>query len=287
MPYARCVRPNQEHSIRTSFDLAWQSAHPAPLVPRSVVSLIRSGTLDPELTATLWLLLEARVPLLVAGGPRLAGKTTLLTALLDFLPPTANRIVLNGAREDFDWLDDADPTRGYLLASELSDHTPLYVSGPAARQAIRVLGRGFGLGATLHAASLEGVFDQLRRFGVSDDELSMVGTVLVLGAPGGQRRVVAAHYVRPLSRDGHGHIQRLGPAVLATLDPATDTFEHFAWGITPELAIRVGRRPADFEDEAARRAEFLTGLAAAAIEAPAEVRRAIAGYSVAPARRPS
>ena len=64
---------------------------------------------------------------------------------------------------------------------------------------------------------------------------------------------MAAHYVRPTARDEHGHTQRLGPAVLATWDAATDRFEHFGWGITPELARRVDRKAGDFELEVDRR----------------------------------
>ena len=47
------------------------------------------------------------------------------------------------------------------------------------------------------------------------------------------------------------------PAVLATWDPASNRFEHFAWGITAELADRIGMRPVDLEREQARRAETL------------------------------
>ncbi len=75
--------------------------------------------------------------------------------------------------------------------------------------------------------------------------------------------MVAAHYVRPMVRDGHGHLQRLGPAVLATWDPAEDAFEQFGWGITPELARRVGRRAGDFEIELDRRRTVLETLLAA------------------------
>ena len=83
------------------------------------------------------------------------------------------------------------------------------------------------------------------------------GVVLVLRlADDGRRRVVAAHYVRPVARDLHGHLQRLGPAVLATWDPATDEFEHFGWGVTPELARRIGRHAGDFEIEVDRRREL-------------------------------
>jgi hypothetical protein len=41
--------------------------------------------------------------------------------------------------------------------------------------------------------------------------------------------------------------------VLATWDAATDRFEHFGWGVTPELALRTGRRAGDFELEQERR----------------------------------
>ena len=50
------------------------------------MELIRIGTLDAELAATLWLLLEARVPIIVAGATPGAGKSTLLRASLAFLP---------------------------------------------------------------------------------------------------------------------------------------------------------------------------------------------------------
>ena len=78
-------------------------------------------------------------------------------------------------------------------------------------------------------------------------------------------------------RDGHGHLQRLGPAVLATWDPAEDAFEQFGWGITPELARRVGRRAGDFEIELDRRRTVLETLLAAGTSDPEAVRTAIRG----------
>jgi hypothetical protein len=79
---------------------------------------------------------------------------------------------------------------------------------------------------------------------------------------------VAAHYLRPVERDGHGHLQRRPPAVLATWDAKHADFEHFAWGVTPELASRVGRTQADFERRQAGRARFLASIEAAAIRSP-------------------
>jgi archaeal flagellar protein FlaI len=284
----------------------WAIRH-VPPTPRSIVELIRAGTLDAELAATLWLLVEGRVPLIVGALPRLAGKTTLLDALLMFLPPETRTVELEGAMETFDWLPQAPelgwrathtpaaiaarvtgrrpptvrPDDTVLLIPELSDHLPSYTWGAEARIAIRAAAIGYGLAATIHADSLDEVFEQLRQPPVSlgDDELSRLGIVLILRPVGdGLRRVVAAHYVRPTSRDEHGHVQRLGPGVLATWDPDQDRFEHFSWGITPELAMRVGRRPGDFEAEAERRRDYLAGLAAAGITDIDAVRAAIDGY---------
>ncbi|MEO8437726.1 MAG: hypothetical protein ABI562_04645 [Chloroflexota bacterium] len=271
--------------------------------PRSVAELIRTGVLDAELAAQLWLLVEARVPIVVAAGSGGSGKTTLLIALLDFLPASVRVVELAGETETFDWLPqasdlgwpgiarpavDGEPVRPdttVLLATELSDHLPIYTWGEAARVAVRAASIGYGLAATIHAEALDEVFDELRRPPVrlTDDELSHLGTALILRhLDDGRRRVVAAHYVRPIARDTHGHLQRLGPAVLATWDAATDTFEHFAWGVTPELARRTGRHAGDFEIEADRRRTYLDDLVAAGVTEPQPVRAAIRAYRAAP-----
>jgi hypothetical protein len=254
---------------------------------RSIVELIAGGELDAELAGLAWLLVEARLPVVVAGLARNAGKSTLLEALLDFLPASARRDDLAGADEDFAWLPEAaalgwdappvvagpgpalpiTPATGYLVAAELSEHLPLYTWGRAARTLVRAASLGYGIGATIHADRLEDVHDALRARGVglTDDELSYLGLILVLrpvpDADGVlRRRVVAAHYARPVGRDEHGHVQRLPPAVLAVRDERTDTLEHFAWGVMPELAVRLGRRAGDLEAEVARRADVLAGL---------------------------
>ena len=280
---------------------------PGPPEPRSIVELVRLGTLDAELAATLWLLIEARVPLVVAAAATGTGKSTLLDALLDFLPPGTHAVELAGAAETFDWLPQAPelgwrrpppspgghrvrppvrPDTTVLLIPELSDHLPAYTWGAEARIAIRAASIGYGLAATIHADSLDEVFEALRRPPVqlADDELSRLGVVLVLRAvAGGRRRVVAAHYIRPVVRDVHGHVQRLGPAVLATWDPGRDGFEHFAWGIVPELAARIDRRAGDFEIEIDRRRDYLAGLVTAGVIGVEDVRHAIDGYRLAAA----
>ncbi len=281
----------------------WAVRH-VPPTPRSIVELIRTGTLDAELAATLWVLVEQRVPVIVAAADSGTGTSTLLEALRPFLPGSIRTIELTGADETFDWLPQATelgwqrpaaappaeaqrldppvrPDTTVLAIPQLSDHLPSYTWGDAARIAIRAATIGYGLLATIHADTLEEVFESLGRppVALSDDELSRLGVVLVLRRlDDGRRRVVAAHFVRPTARDEHGHVQRLGPAVLTTWDPTRDRFEHFGWGITPELASRIAWRPGDLEVEVDRRRELLTGLVAGGIADVDAVQAAIRTY---------
>lgn len=266
---------------------------------RSIITLIREGTLDTELAATLWLLIEARVPIIVAAEAQHVGKTTMLDALLAFLRPETRVIELAGAEETFDWLPQASdlgwpgtaaprpdgnpirPDTTVLYAAELSDHLPVYTWGKAAQIAVRATSIGYGLAATIHADSLDDVFDALRHHPVrlTDDELSHLGVVLILRRLDDERRrVVAAHFVRPVARDVHGHLQRLGPAVLATWDPEMDEMEQFGWGVAPELARRVGIRAGDFEVEIGRRRDHLQAIVETVVTDPQPVLAAIRAY---------
>jgi len=275
---------------------------------RSIVELIDDGILDAELAALAWLLIEERLPVVVGALARGVGKTTLLEALLDFLPASVHRIDLAGAAEDFAWLPEAAalgwppagptvassppiaPMSAYLVGAELSEHLPIYTWGAAARTLVRAASIGYGIGATIHADRLEDIHDELRArpVGLTDDELSYLGLILIARAwreTDGTivRRVVAAHYARPVGRDEHGHIQRLPPAVIAARDDGSDTLEHFAWGVMPELAIRLGRKAGDLERDQADRAALLGGLAAAGTTDVDEVRSAIRSFRVATA----
>ncbi|MFL5755335.1 MAG: hypothetical protein ACJ77N_03465 [Chloroflexota bacterium] len=268
--------------------------------------LIEDGVLDAELAALVWLLLEARLPLVVAGPERALGRRSLAAALLDFLPPDARTIELAGAVENFEWLPEApelgwrhsrprpithveppaDPRVAVLLATDLAGEGPRAVGSDEARIALRAVSIGYGMAATITADGLEGVFERLSTPPVrlGHDELSRLGVVLVLRRvtrDGGRTpapRIVAAHYVRPVTRDAQGHVQRMPPAVLAAYEPRRDELEHFAWGVMAELAARIGRRRADLEREHDARRAYLAGLADAAIDGIEEVRSAIRGY---------
>jgi len=257
----------------------------------TIVDAIRGGVMDPELAAVVWLLLDGGVPILVAGpgGDAIAreARSEVLAAMLDLLPATRQPRRLRAEQDDFAWLGPAevlgwrrtgpadavpaDPAATVILAGELGSDPMADTTGDRARLVVRAIGAGFGLAATTEAARLEDVLAVLRRrpIGLTDDELSRLGVVAILGdRPDGPPRIVTAHYLRPLARDVHGHPQRLPPAVLAAWDDRSARFEHFAWGVATELAARVGRRTGDFERERERRAAVLSVLTAIDPDAP-------------------
>jgi hypothetical protein len=94
-------------------------------------------------------------------------------------------------------------------------------------------------------------------------------------------RVVACHLQRPPLRDGAGHIRPQGPAVLATWERDSGAWEHFAWGVIPELAEAAGHRAGDYEIELDRRREFITALAASDVTDPSRLAAALAAYESA------
>ena len=252
-------------------------------VPLSLELLLRDSAIDAELGALASMLVEARVPVIVAGDidPTIRGRV--LDALLGALPDDVRRIELAGPTEDFAWLPEAEalgwrsdgPTPGRPAIEPVMAEGTVILAGDLAREAagvrwagvvriaVRAVSLGYGLAATIAAPSLEAVLVRLRAapMRLTEDELSRLGLVMIVEAQADDSerlpRVVAAHYLRPVARDMHGHVQKLGPAVLATWDERGGRFEHFGWGVTPELAMRTGRHAGDFEIELERRREAL------------------------------
>lgn len=246
-----------------------------PGEPPSLVELIRRGALDAELAALVWLLVEGRIALVVAAGDELIARGTAADVA---------RGTLASLRPDLG-LAGVDAIGGSGIAAPLGPRT--------ARELVH--GRreaGVCRGATLQEARSR--LAEAPPIGLSAEELSFLGCVLVLGddppspvepadpamAPHRPVRVVAAHYVRPLHRDEAGHSQLLDPAVLATWDPRAGAFEHFAWGVLPEIAARLDRRAGDLEADLHHRRDDLGGLAAAGVTSLEEVGRLVAGYRV-------
>ena len=215
------------------------------------------GFLDAPLAALAWLLAERGVPVLAAGAA-LESAAEVLDALAGALPATPRPGPAPAATTEAAAVEAARMVR---VAGTLTRDTPSGVL----RAALADLGGTGGLAVLVDAPELEGVLQVLARQGLSDDEASFLGVVLVVEGRDeaeGRPRVTVAHYLRPLVRDAGGHPRRQRPAVLAAWDPDGDRWEDFSWGIGPDLAERCRMRAGDFEVERRRRAALLADLAA-------------------------
>ena len=197
------------------------------------------------------------------------------------------------------WIADGaiDPPLAAVLWLLAEGGVPLLVAdndagaGRALASALDVFGRPPILLSTfprsVEAASLEEVQARLAEppYALTEDAIRSVGVVLVLTElPDGRRRVRAAHYVRPLEQDPEGHLQRRPPALLAAWDAERDRLDDYAWGITTELAGRVGREPVAFERARSERSRLLDDLARRGIVSSADVASAILAARDAPPR---
>ncbi len=126
----------------------------------TILDLVRGDTLDVDTAALLWLLIDAKKSIVVAA-PQLAGKTTLLTALIDLVPPRYEKVYTRGRDEEFSWVSSTDPAATYVLVPELSDHTPGYLWGDKLKRLFQELERGYSMGATMHADTPEQVLATL------------------------------------------------------------------------------------------------------------------------------
>lgn len=154
--------PQDDPQYHRSF--GWWGYQANQAEPRSLTWLVRAGLLDAQSAAFLSLAVELRRTLIVAAEPHQAGKTTLLTALLDFLPDDAPPIYLRGLYERFEFTATADPDTGYVLCNEISGHLPTYLWGRGVRELFQTLNAGFRMATTMHAASGADVLAQLGRY---------------------------------------------------------------------------------------------------------------------------
>ncbi len=206
--------------------------------PRSITGWIRAGTLDPELAALASILIELGLPLVVAAPTQSSSSGWAGDDVRDALGQT-------------------------LLTCSLPPQANTRTASPV----------------TVDAESLEAVLARMPLLSLeaADDAGARVAIVVILEVDPDAAgwRVAAAHLLRPPMRDGHGHVQRQGPAVLATWDAAAQHYQHFSWGVMAELGLLVDERAGDLEVMLDARSDLLAGLVAHDIDDPGAVRLAI------------
>ena len=260
---------------------AWWGGHSRSDNRPTLLDLVRNNTLDLTLASLLWLMVEKKASIVAAAGPQLAGKTTLLSAVLDFMPPAYEDVLTRGSREDFSFLDHMEPSTTYILVPELSDHTPAYLWGDKVRALFDALDRGYSMVATIHADTPEQVLDMLSGSPVLVPghllhHVDFVANLsLSYGARGIVRRVGLLSAVLPGDRAG-----QVAPDIvsLARWRPETDTFAlETSDSALQTLGDSLRMSPAEIEPDLAERGTALRSWLDAA-PTDAELRLAVAEY---------
>ena len=182
----------------------------------------------------------------------------------------------------------------------MSDHLPIYVWGRAARGALILAGKGWGMGATMHADSLPEALDSLRTsLGASDTDLAGLTIYLQYSAyatPAGMyRRVEEAWHLR-LDGDGQLAPIRLG-AIEGERSPSLTGAQRLpSPPMLPDdggrsarpfihdpaayavLAASLGLEPGSLDAEISDRAAFLEDLAERGVCDPVSVALAVRGF---------
>ncbi len=247
----------------------------------SILDLVNSGTIDCKLASLLWTLMENRASLLVAAGPSSAGKTTLLRALLDFLPPGLKQIPLRGDYEDFQFVNSGHPENTYLIAEEIGYWGYAdYLRGEQAVRTFKLLPQGYALGATIHGRNSEEVVYVLHKvIGIPLDLIALLGIIVTLRITGGAnwddepvRRVNSVDLILPGQKG-------LAVQVLAAQQYTEKGFDYLAeQALQQALAGKnlIGKHCIDLEIDTKKR--FLRHLLQKGNTSRQEVRNAVHEY---------
>ncbi len=243
----------------------------------TMLDLIRNETLDVEAAALLWLLVDAKKSIVVAAAPQLAGKTTLLTALLDLVPPRYEKVYTRGRDEDFSWVSRTNPVNTYVFVPELSDHTPGYLWGDKLKRLFQELERGSSMGATMHADTPEQVLAVLEGppVFIHRELLANLHAVVTLRLDsdlGELTRRLRQVSIQPPDRSP-------SLVTLASRDPRTDALRHSdSSEARAALSELLRRQTSEVSSDLAHRAETLRGWLDRGLLGTAEFRELLALY---------
>jgi energy-coupling factor transporter ATP-binding protein EcfA2 len=244
----------------------------------SIIDVVNSGAIDFKLAGLLWLLMEHRASVLVAAGPSFAGKSTLLHALLDFLPPEIEQITLRGYGEDFKLTGVGKPDKTYLVTEEISNHSYEYLWGHQVVRALELIPKGYALGGTIHARNIKEVAYVLHALGAPASLIARIGLVITLQVTFRRSYDDPVRYVDTVSTVNLTQ-QGLVAQLLATRQSVDDKFIYLTeQTLHNALFNKFTIKYDDIASEIELRGRFLSELRDKGICSREEVKRAIPIY---------
>jgi len=195
----------------------------------SIVDLIEAGTVSLDLAAYALAAIGSGASFMVGANPGGAGKTTVMGALLNFVPADIQLVPADSAATVQRGLQSPDPRRCYICHEIGSGHWYAYLWGQTLRDYFQLPAAGHLIATNLHADTL----DQARRQvvienRVPDNAFRRVNLVFFLAirrGAGGALREIASVWEsdgqsphRQIFGRGQGdlagavHVARIGPA---------------------------------------------------------------------------
>lgn len=187
--------------------------------------------MSPEIAATLRATAHGRHSFLVVAIPRLAGKSTVMAAMLAHAPEGAPVKTVGDDGVDIDALAAAG-AGGYLVVPEISEYpvTAGYIWGAPVRRVFARIGGDVALAAALHAPGADEAVEIVCRGGnrVPDEQAAQIALVVYIRSLGRHwqrptgRRIATVHEIVAV-RDGRPETR-----LLHRWDERTDRFETLA-----------------------------------------------------------
>ena len=259
-------------------DSQWWGGHGRGRDRLTLLDLIRNHTLDLKLASLLWHLVEKKASIMVAAAPQFAGKTTLLTAILDFMPPWFAGVNTRGEDEDFSFLTHSEPSSTYILVPELSDHTPAYLWGEAVQTLFQAMDQGFSMATTIHADSAEEVMALLQGppVYVPSRLLHHLHAIVTLRLTYAKREMARRVHALTILLPPEEGSQSPHPLLLVRWDQDRDTFEHDIFPLTSRMtAARLGMDGEELQADLASRCEILESWLSNGPVAASELRQVV------------
>ena len=176
----------------------------------TLVDLVRNGTMNAEIAATLASIAAEQHSFMVVAVPRFAGKSTIANAMLHCVPNNVPVHRLSGDEAEMDRLK-LDADGGYLVVGEFSRApVPSYIWGQPVRKVFETMRAGYSLSTALHAPSVDEAYAAVcQGNGVPDEDSSRLTYMVYIQRMGDDedsfwRRIAGVHEVDRVV-DGRPH----------------------------------------------------------------------------------
>lgn len=182
----------------------------------TLTDMVANGSVSPAGAEVLRGIGASGRSFLVYAGPRNAGKSTLVEAILAEVPANVRRQQFYGTPEETATLSAAAP-EGYLQVGEIGHRgRPGYLAGEEAARLFELVSAGYALASSLHADSVAEVHDVLRANGATPAALAAIPYLIKVRALGDPED--------PATRRVVEHVHRIGaePTLLYRWGAAAD-----------------------------------------------------------------